>query len=272
MPDSAQTAWPLVVGFMRRRCGLVLEDDQRYLLGSRLESVADRMGYGSILEFVAQATAPDAAPTAVAELIDAMTTHETSFFRDAGFWTWLAKVIVPGLRDIARLRRPRVWSAACSTGQEPYSLAMVLAETDEALASAVDIVATDVSELALARARRGVYTALEVNRGLGAARVAAHTVPVGDGSVVLAPYLRERVTFEPHNLLAGPGPAGAFDIVLCRNVLFYFDAADRRRALASLQRSAARGGWIGVGSTESFGDQTPVSPGWYRNVLGAGGV
>ena len=262
MSENAQ-AWPLVVDFMRRRCGLVLRGDQEYLLASRLQPVARRLGYSSLLRFVAEATAPRAANTQVVQLlVDAMTTHETSFFRDPVFWETFQRTVVPELRKAVKARgSASVWSAACSTGQEPYTIAMMLEELEPAIAAQVRIHATDVSSLAVDRARTGEYSVLETGRGLHARRLVQHFEQDRAGFKVKA-RLRDRVSFAQHNLLGtAPAPARC-DVALCRNVLIYFDAADRTTAIDRLYDAVLPQGFVGVGATELLPGQA-LSPGWY---------
>jgi chemotaxis protein methyltransferase CheR len=211
--------WNAVQQFMRRQCGVVLRDDQVYLLESRLSSGAKLHGFATIAEYVA--TTCNGLPTtpAAKSLIDAMTTHETMFYRDAPFWQTFETIVMPKLIESARKgARPKIWSAACSTGQEPYSIAMVLEERAPDAAAKIEIVATDVAELSVTRARSGLFTPLEVNRNVNAARLMKHFVQAPGGFRV-RDELRNRITFQTHNLLgANPDPSNC-DVVLSLFIL-----------------------------------------------------
>ena len=255
-------AWPLVVDFCRRRCGLVLHEEQQYLLSSRVGPVAEKLGYGSVLAFVREACQAGAPPRSVELLIDAMTTHETSFFRDPAFWTTFQAHALPRLRAAVRTRGlAQIWSAACSTGQEAHTLAMILDEEAPDIAPQVRIVGTDVSPPTLDQARAGVYSGLEVARGLDSRRLARHFEPHGSGHRVRQ-GLRDRIRWEVQNLLADAAPAPQFELVLCRNVLIYFDKADRDEVVRRLFAVLRPDGLLGVGTTELV-SATMVAPGWY---------
>ena len=264
--DPVLAMWPLLVRRMHALCGLSLEQDQAYLLASRLEPVARRLGYPTLLSFLSVALIGKSSDLD-RELIEAMTTHETSFFRDEAFWATARRRVLPALAERADGRPLRIWSAACSTGQEPYSLAMLLAETYPGMAW--EIWATDVAASTLARAAKGVFSEVEVGRGLSPGMRARWFARAPDGaSWTIAPELRARVRFERWNLLGSAPPPGPFDVTLCRNVLVYFDARDRDVVLARLASSLSRQGWLGLGSTEvplariDELDRVPEGGGW----------
>jgi len=244
---------------MKKTSGVVLSDEQSYLLDSRLGPVARERGFGSIGEFVNAAVAVPTGPNALA-LVDAMTTHETFFFRDVGFWKSLEELVLPRLFAVAGPRPLNVWSAACSHGQEAYSLAMLLEEKFPAVARGTRILGTDISPATVERAREGLYSNIEVNRGLSAARMVKY-FEQGRGGLRVKPLLRERVQWQVHNLLQLP-PGVRFDIVMCRNVLIYFNEADRKTVLQFLTGATAPGGFIGVGATEMM-SLPSLAPGWY---------
>lgn len=259
----APPQWEAIRKFMERACGVVLRADQAYLADSRLGGVAKAHAFPTIDAYVRAATAPQAPTALTASLVDAMTTHETLFFRDLGFWKCATEKLVPRLA--AKLRAggtARVWSAACSTGQEPYSLAILLEELVPDVASRVEIVATDVSEAAIGQARAGVFTTLEVNRGLSGARLVRH-FEQQPGGFRVREHLRSRVAFSTHNLLgARPDPRDC-DLVMCRNVLIYFGETDRAAVVTRLNQAATADGVIVVGATESLKDAIPLAPGVY---------
>lgn len=261
----AASAWELVQHHMRRSCGVVMRDDQEYLLEARLGPVARRFAFASVSDFVQAAlTGPGDAKLTDA-LVDAMTTHETLFFRDPTFWERIERVVLPAL--IAR-RRPvlRAWCAACSTGQEPYSLAILVRERFPQVFDRLEIVATDISAGVIETAREGVFSRLEVGRGLSPERLASHfeTVP---GGFRVKDSLRRPIQWRQHNLLGAGQDPGECDLVLCRNVLIYFEEHHRLAAIARLERAAVPGGFIGLGSTEMIGGRA-IENGLYATPSG----
>lgn len=259
--EEVRLAWPLVRAFMQRWAGVVLAEDQSYLLESRLRPLlSSGSGPGALLEWVRQASCAAPGARAHRELIDALTTHETFFFRDTTFWHALEEQVFPQLARALVGRPLRIWSACCSTGQEPYSLAMLLLERFPDLAARTRIVATDIAEPTLERASEAVYSSLEVNRGLSAARLLRHFEQV-PGGVRVKDTVRRLVEFRPLNLL-GAAPYPRADLVLCRNVLIYFSEADRAAVHTRLIEAAEH--YIGIGCAEQFGHARAVSPGWYE--------
>lgn len=263
MQPSLDQSWSQVRGFMRERCGVVIAADQIYLLEARLTPVAKRHAFPSIADYVRAACAPGAPRVLSLALIDAMTTHETLFFRDAGFYETLDTQVLPEIAKNLSGRRLRIWCAACSTGQEPYSIAMLLAERHPSLFERTDIIATDVAEPTLEQGRAGIYSTLEVNRGLHASRLLRFFEQVPGGFRVVE-RLRNRVQWTVCNLLDPWCHEDAYDIVLCRNVLIYFSPEDRERIVKRLYTVVRPKGYLGVGSTESIVGNR-LSAGWYVN-------
>ena len=190
-------------------------------------------------------------------VLEAMATHETSFFRDRALFAFVEGVILPKLREThAQTRRLRIWSAACSTGQEPYSIAMMLDEFARHFSGwCVDIVATDLSAKAVAAARAGRYNHLEVQRGLSTGRLLRYFSRAGDDWQI-AEFLRERVEFREFNLLSDCAVLGPFDIVFCRNVFIYFDPATVRGGRKRLAATLSPGGVLVVGAAETLSGLT----------------
>lgn len=259
MSEPTRT-WCTVRAFMLKTSGVAFSDEQIYLLEARLAPLAKQHRFATLDEYVTAACAGGGSSTLGQTLIDAMTTHETFFFRDTSFWKAFENQIIPALLASNR-HSLRVWSAACSHGQEAYSLAMLLEEKWPELANNVTIVGTDVSPLAVERAQAGVYGAFEVNRGLGAARMIRHLEQTTGGFRVKQ-LLRDRVIWRVGNLLTDTFKAQTYDVILCRNVLIYFGETDRRTVLEKLCDAVRPGGYLGLGATEQFARPSP-SPGWY---------
>jgi chemotaxis protein methyltransferase CheR len=183
-------------------------------------------------------------------VVDALLNQETSFFRDAG----VIETAVEALGTLAPRPRMRIWSAACSTGQEPLSLAMLLAESG---ATMPEILASDVSAAAIARARAGLYTQFEIQRGLPIRRLMRWFE--GEGNRWTAsPALTNAITYRRHNLVADPIPAGGFELILCRNVLFYLAPTTREQVLANLARALKPDGFLLLGAGETGIGQSPL--------------
>lgn len=188
-------------------------------------------------------------------VVDALLNHETSFFRDAAVLDLVVEA-AQALQAEAPGRRLRIWSAGCSMGQEPYSLAMLFEEAAITRGMMMpEIVATDVSAAALARARSGRFSQFEIQRGLPVRRMVSWFDSV-EGDWVIRPELSRRVQFRQHNLAKESAPAGKFDIVLCRNVLLYFAADVRSRVFHTLRTATRDGGLLVLGAGETVIGQT----------------
>lgn len=261
---------------VRARSGLVLGPEKAYLVRSRLDPIARGLGMTDAEALVARAGAPGG-EALLRRCVDALATHESSFFRDGAPFERLAEEILPALAQARRdVRRLRIWCAACSSGQEPYSLAILLREMAAAFGGwTIDIIATDMSEAILEKARAGLYSDFEVRRGLSPERLQRWFTPVGEGGYRIDPALQRMVTFRPHNLLAGVDGMGSFDLVLCRNVLIYFDVDRKREVLANLARVLASDGALVLGSAETIlglcdaVESAPGGRGLYRRKASA---
>ena len=239
--------------------GLSLGPEKRYLLESRLGMLCHRRGIANLdalLNVLRRRTDPEL-ETAV---IEAMTTNETLFFRDRTPFDLFRNVLLPEkLAANAAQRRLRIWCAAVSTGQEAYSLAMILDEMADRLRGwTVEILGTDISGDVLDKAREGLYSQFEIQRGLPIQMLLKHFRQEGDKWRVAA-RLRAMVSFRQHNLLAHSGHFGEFDIVFCRNVLIYFDRQTRARVIAGLAPRLTAGGALILGAAETLlGLDTPL--------------
>ncbi len=235
------------------RSGLIVTPDKGYLIESRLMPIARRRGVDNVEKLIEQIR-KSRDEAILAQVVDAMTTNETLFFRDGWPFERLRSSLLPEIMAMTRTaRRIRIWSAACSSGQEPYSLAMTIAEMGAALAGwQVEIVSTDISDAMLARAEAGRYSVFEVSRGLPEPMLHRYFEPDGDGWRVKE-RIRDMVTFRRYNLLDDPvaNGIGPFDIIFCRNVLIYFDEETRRRVFSGLARVLRPWGYLCLGGAET---------------------
>ncbi len=236
---------------LKERSGLVLAAEKEYLAESRLLPLARKHGMNTLTEVVAALKAR-ATPTLASEVVDAMTTNETFFFRDKVPFDQVREVVLPALIAArAREKRIRIWCAAASTGQEPYSIAMTLKGMESALAGfRVDILATDLVGDVLERARTGIYSQFEVQRGLPIQMLVKYFTQVGE-SWQIAPELRNMAQFRTLNLLNDFSPLGRFDLVFCRNVLIYFDQPSKTEVLDRLVRQMPDDGYLILGAAET---------------------
>jgi chemotaxis protein methyltransferase CheR len=244
---TATDAFGEIAGLVRRRAGIVLTPDKTYLLETRLGPVLSRFGLPSL---AALGSKLRALPGEVLEraVVEALTTHESSFFRDGRPFDHLAAAL-PRLAAGRPAATPiRIWSAACSTGQEPYSIAMLAA--DALPGRRVEIVATDISREILDRAKEGLFTQFEVQRGLPIRMLVKHFRQEGTAWRI-APELRATIRFEERNLLGELATLGRFDAIFCRNVLIYFDAPTKTRVLEALARQLTADGLLYLGGAET---------------------
>ncbi|HZS85751.1 MAG TPA: protein-glutamate O-methyltransferase [Stellaceae bacterium] len=241
----------LISGLLKERSGLVLTPDKAYLLESRLLPVARKWNRKSLAE-LAMALRGRPEPALVRDIVEAMTTNESFFFRDIKpFEQFKAFVLPQLLRTRAATRSIRIWSAACSSGQEPYSLAMILAEQRAQLQGwRVEIVATDLSTEILDKAQTGLYSQFEVQRGLPIQLLVKYFKQQGDRWQI-DEAIRAMVQFRPFNLLDDMAPLGRFDVVFCRNVLIYFDQRTKALVLDRLSRQMAADGYLYLGGAET---------------------
>lgn len=242
--------FPLYRDLLLQRSGLTLAENKAYLLESRLAGIVRRYQLSTMAELTALLRAGDEAM--IRAVIDAMTTNETSFFRDGKPFEAFRLAVLPDLMARRRDRRSlRILSAGAATGQEPYSLAMLLlAEAGRLGGWRCEIVAIDISAESLAKARSGVYSAFEVQRGLSPPMLATYFERLGH-EWRIADIVREMVTFREHNLLSDLASLGGFDVIFCRNVLIYFAPATKTETLHRLHRALAADGYLLLGGTET---------------------
>lgn len=241
--------------FLADCCGLVLGENRQYLVASRLSRLLGEFGYTKV-EDLLRALRHSASPTLKSRVIDAMTTNETSWFRDSYPFEILRQIVLPELEP--RKRAIRIWSAACSSGQEPYSIAMIAAEWEATFPpklSPVSILATDLSESVLTDARAGLYDGLSIVRGLTVERRQKYFETLSNGHRI-KPEIQRRVRFQKLNLLDSYTILGKFDVIFCRNVLIYFSADTKRRIFDGLARQMEPGGYLFIGASESASSYT----------------
>ncbi len=245
-PDS----FAFLAGLVKARSGIVLTVDKGYMLETRLGPLLRREGLPG-LDALALRLRSGRDERLAIELVEALTTNESSFFRDGRPFAHL-KSLLPRLAAVRPAGQPlRIWSAACSSGQEAYSIAMVAAELGPALGGRrVEILGTDLSREMLERARQGLFTQFEVQRGLPVQMLVRHFHQEGPRWRI-SEALRAMVRWQFFNLLGDARGLGRFDVVFCRNVLIYFDAPTKSRVLAMLSDMLAPDGVVYLGGAET---------------------
>ena len=256
------SAFDEIAALVKARSGLALGPEKVYLLDTRLAAITRRLGLNGY-EALAPRLRFDRALQD--EVVEALTTNETLFFRDNKPFDHLRREALPKLHA----ERPagmglRVWSAAASTGQEAYSLAMLVSEMGGALnGRSVQILGTDIARGPLARAREGLYSQFEVQRGLPARMLIKYFTKEDESWRIIKP-IRDMASFREWNLLADPAPLGRFDIIFCRNVLIYFDPPTKTQVLAMISSRLMPGGLLYLGGAETInglGDSFRAVPG-----------
>lgn len=237
--------------FLKERSGLVLTPDKQYLLESRLAPVARRNSMQTLSDIALRLGKPGHEALAV-EVTEAMTTNESFFFRDKVPFEHFQNVMLPAmLQARAAQRRLRIWCAAASTGQEPYSLAMLLNEMGPRLAGwRIEILGTDLSRDVLEKAKAGLYTQFEVQRGLPVQLMLKYFEQTGD-NWRLSQTIRSMVKFQTLNLLENFSTLGQFDIIFCRNVLIYFDNAAKTDVMNRMAKLLTPDGYFVLGAAET---------------------
>ena len=245
-------SFDIVARTVKARSGLVLTPDKLYMLETRLGPLLRREGLASLDALAARMARGPAEAALIGAVTEALTTNETSFFRDGTPFDHLRKA----LPRLAAARPAgaaiRIWSAACSTGQEAYSVAMLATELAPSLGGRrVEILGTDIAEEVLARAREGLFSQFEVQRGLPVQLLVKHFRQEAPAGWRIAAPLRAMARFQTWNLLDDPRPLGQFDIIFCRNVLLYFDAPTKSRVLAAVASRLAPDGFLYLGGAET---------------------
>lgn len=239
--------------FLELQCGIVLGDNKQYLVKSRLAPLMQRFSVSSLSELVHKTLNPLERQLR-AEVIDAMTTNETLWFRDTYPFELLKKKIFPELEQ--KQRNIKIWSSASSSGQEPYSIAMALLEYQQLRPAAfpltASILGTDISKTMLEHCQRGEYDSLALARGLSPERRRRFFADSGKGMMQLTPEVKSYVSFRHLNLLDSYSLLGKFDIIFCRNVLIYFSSDIKAKIIAKFAQSLNSKGFLILGASESL--------------------
>ncbi len=247
----SQDDYDALKAFLASAIGLVLGDNRQYLVATRLQSLLTEFGFASVTELVEGLRTNR--PSSLRErVIDAMTTKETSWFRDRYPFTALAGEMLPTLTGKPRVR---IWSAACATGQEAYSIAMLLHDRPSSelgfMAKRVEILASDIAASVIDYARRGCYSKSSLDRGLPLRYIDRYFLSTGDCWQV-KPILRNAVQFRVHNLLQSFALLGRFEIIFCRNALIYFALPTRCDIVRRFCQILNPGGYLVLGGSESL--------------------
>lgn len=243
--------YEFVGSLLKRRSGLVLAPGKEYLLESRLMPIVRERGMSGLEVLIEELRKPGSEKLQ-AEVTEAMTTNESFFFRDNTPFELFREEMIPTLHPARAMQRKlRIWCAACSTGQEPYSLAMLIKEMSEKFAGwRIDIVATDLSEEVLEKAKVGMYSQFEVQRGMPITMLVKYFAQVGEMWTIDA-GIRSMVDYRKLNLLENFAHLGTFDIVFCRNVLIYFDQPTKSQVLDGVAQRMAPDGYLVLGAAET---------------------
>ncbi|MBV9460591.1 MAG: protein-glutamate O-methyltransferase CheR [Bradyrhizobium sp.] len=235
---------------LRDQSGLDLSTDKQYLIESRLLPLARKAGLPGISDLVQKMKGGSNA--LITQVVEAMTTNETFFFRDKVPFEHFRDTIMPEMLKARAARKSlRIWCAAGSTGQEPYSLAMCLKEMSAALSGwRIEILATDLSQEVLEKSRTGIYSQFEVQRGLPIQMLVKYFKQIGE-LWQINPDIRAMVAHRQLNLLHDFGQLGSFDVIFCRNVLIYFDQETKANIFGRLARSMESDGFLVLGAAET---------------------
>ncbi|KTD98919.1 MULTISPECIES: protein-glutamate O-methyltransferase CheR [unclassified Pseudoalteromonas] len=251
--DLQQNEYDQFRSFLEQQCGIVLGENKQYLVKSRLAPLMARFDVGSLSELVSKTLGPHERQLRAA-VVDAMTTNETLWFRDQYPFELLQNRLFPEFKE---LRRPvKIWSAASSSGQEPYSISMSVAEFQAkqpgVLKMGAQIIGTDISNTMLDMCKNGEYDALALARGLSAERRKKFFTDSGNGMAKVNDTLKKQVSFRHLNLLDSYALMGKFDIIFCRNVLIYFSPEVKAKIIKQFAQALNPKGYLFLGASESM--------------------
>ncbi len=258
--DVSEASHQIIADLLAARTGQHLSESRRWRVNSALSGIFRELGISNVDQLVCMLAMPPASlggRDLAQDVVEALLNNETYFFRDKPTFDQLPADILPELADRRRQsRRLSIWSAGCSTGQEVYSLAMLFADQAERWQGwTIDILGTDVSHRAIDAARGGLYSQFEVQRGLGVTQMLRHFDET-TGGWQIRDGARAMVRFRQHNILGAHPGRVPFDLVLCRNVLLYFDQATRSEAFARLSNAVVADGFLMLGAGETVVGQT----------------
>lgn len=243
--------------FLQSSCGIVLSDSKQYLVSSRLNKLLKVKELTSLDELVS-AVVDDKTNQLKQVVIEAMTTHETMWFRDDHPFQFLQDNFFPSAMEKGAEKEIRIWSAACSSGQEPYSISMVFQEALDRnrllLGGQCKILATDISKSVLALARSGIYDQLSINRGISQDRIRKHFSKLEKNLYAVKDVIKNRVEFGVFNLTENFPYVSTFDCIFCRNVLIYFSPELKKRILLQFHKALKPGGILVLGASETLND------------------
>ncbi|KPV39530.1 hypothetical protein AN478_10275 [Thiohalorhabdus denitrificans] len=250
MSELSPYSFDLLARFLKKESGIVLKPEKSYSLRSKLQPLAREWGYDGLNDLVGHVYRERHNPEVVEAILNALTIKETSFFRDGRPFEVLQSHVIPAIAEERAGRELKLWSAACSTGQEAISLAINLREAlPPERADQCMVVGTDVSQKAISRAKSAVYSELEMQRGLPPDIRRRYFEPV-EGGYRPVPEIRSMIRYRTMNVLEADFPLSRFDLVLCRNVLIYFDEEGRRKAMDTVHQRLVAGGYLFTGAGE----------------------
>ncbi|UAB77968.1 protein-glutamate O-methyltransferase CheR [Erythrobacter sp. SCSIO 43205] len=253
--EHSEASYQIIVDLLFERTGQHLAKSRQWRLGSALSEIFRKHGIKNLDQLVCLLDAPQSHAKhgdLATEVVEALLNNETYFFRDKPTFDQIPQFVLPQLRERrAHTRHLSIWCAGCSTGQEVYSLAMLFEEQKELWEGwTINLLGTDISHGAIKTAKAGIYGQFEIQRGLGVGQMLAHFTNTSGGWQV-SEKLRQNTRFGIHNLLNQPPGRSTFDLILCRNVLLYFGAGNRKLALQRLAKALARDGFLMLGNGET---------------------
>lgn len=252
--EISAAAYARIVDLSRKHAGIVLTELKAPMVKSRLTRRLRALGmstFDSYMNFLE--TCDD--PQEMSEFISALTTNVTNFFRENHHFEYISSKVYDHIsQKLARGGRVRIWSAGCSFGQEPYSIAMTLLARDPSINTKdVRILATDIDPQVLARAKRGVYSDNQIS-GITDAFMSSFLTENGEGEYSINQNVRDMVAFKQLNLHSDWPMAGTFDLIMCRNVMIYFDDPTQAELLRKFSTKLSDGGWLMIGHSERLPD------------------
>jgi len=227
---------------IKDKSGINLGEDKAYLIESRLKPIARKHGLADLDELIAKVKVDTSSPY-IADIIDSMTTNESLFFRDLKPFQQVENIVLPKFAG----KPLKIWSAAASTGQEAYSLAITF---EEKMFKNYSIIGTDISPTVIHRAKEGKYTQFEIQRGMPITMLLKYFVQDADCWTV-KPEMKRKIQFDTFNLLDNYAKLGSFDLVFCRNVLIYFDKETKKQIFDKLRQIINPGGYLFLGTSET---------------------